>query len=272
MAIYRIIKINLKRFFTNKRTYLLALLIPIILSVFGIVSSNVKMPQRKIGIIASPAVYNNFLKTAPENIIIHAAKASSKNTDIITGKYDCIIEEKNGELTIPEELFNEKEPKTHAENIYSKVLALLLSAYMIIATIYQFGYIKDRKKGVITRYITSGRKFYGYSIGYFVSTAILIGTQLILAYIITYFALPKNNISFVSLAAAFLFTFVFCTLFGNIVVLLFKKEMQAGLISSSFAAICTILGGAFIPLSSLPAPLQYLSVINPIRIISSILE
>ena len=119
---------------------------------------------------------------------------------------------------------------------------MLLPIYMMIATLYEMKYLRDKKDGAVERVLLSGGAKHSYLTGCFYSSFIITGIQL--AVILFCWKLFDNNFtySFIETGQFFLLILLVSNLYGNIVVRISKSEMMAGLLGSSGAALCSMFG------------------------------
>ena len=85
LAAYLVMKNNLKRCFQNKTTYLLIFMIPVLISIVGMISINFSQANVKIG-TEGAAPQETFA-----NVTFVKIKKETVHTDLIMGKYDYIL-------------------------------------------------------------------------------------------------------------------------------------------------------------------------------------
>lgn len=142
---------------------------------------------------------------------------------------------------------------------------MLLTAYLIIATVYAAKYIQDRKDGILQRVKSTGVKTGKYFWGYILSTGIIIGIQVTFALLFFLLLQPVCFLDIGKLLLTGLFVSVFAALYAGVHILLCKREMTANIMASSLAAILSILGGSFVPIEEMPLLMQKISILSPMR-------
>ncbi|MFA9377433.1 MAG: ABC transporter permease [Lachnotalea sp.] len=274
MASYLVMKNNLNRILAKKSTYLIMLFIPVLLILIGSVSVRTGVGKLRIGIVGDQSflekVQMNFIEN--DRISFKLADNRSIHTDQIMGKYHFVLLENSTDIEQKEILRKIKQEITK-ENLFGtndlsathRMVSMLLTVYMTIATIYGMKYIQDKKEGALERFIVSGRKKSSYMIGCFLSNFIITGLQVFV--ILTFWSIFDQNFSspFIALLQIFIFILGVSNVYGIIITLLSKSELMAGILGSSIAIILSILGGTFVAIDNMPVVLQQISIISPMR-------
>lgn len=274
MGIYLVTKNNLKRIFLTKSIYIIIFLLPVIICVLGIIINGLSNRTIRVGIVTdNTAIYQvcENQMNQYENIQYERADASTIHTDLIMSRYQYAINYLDGTDTedsinkIKQLALSNLEKNSNSISQTERMLSMLMTVYMIIATIYATKIIKDKNDGTFQRFTYSGNNAKKYAMGYFISTGIMILIQAFIAIIIfklfdKYFSLSLIK-AFVIIMAITLFS----TVYGVIIALINKKDMNANICASSIAAICSLLGGTFVSIADMPHFLQVLSIVSPIR-------
>lgn len=270
MAVYQVMNNNLKRVFQNKMTYIWMLVIPIAIGLFGIFGNRITEKSIRVGIIENQGNAEILEKLGKlENIQYQIADKDTIHTEQIMGKYQYVIDideiEKANAVINELEKVTEASENTNPLSVSARMAAMLMTAYMVIATLYAAKVIQDRDMGVIERFCLAGEKRLSYFGGYVVSTVVIVGVQIGIAFLLLSVLdkdfLPDMRIK---LLAAVMITGI-TTLYGVIHAFLYKKEMTANIMSSSVAILLSILGGTFVAVEKMPMVLQQISVISPVR-------
>lgn len=278
MAVYQVMNNNLKRVFKNKMTYIWMLVIPIAIGLFGIFGNRIAEKGIRVGVIDNQRNAEILEKLDKmENIQYQIADKDTIHTEQIMGKYQYIInlneiEEANAVINeLEKNTEGSESANTNSLSATARTVAMLMTAYMVIATIYATKVIQDRNMGVVERFCLTGEKRHSYFGGYVVSTVIIVGVQVGIAF----FMISVMDKEFlpdvkVKLLAAVMIIGI-TTLYGVIHAFLYKKEMTANLMSSSMAILLSILGGTFVAVEKMPVLLQKISIISPVRWILEII-
>ena len=281
MATYLVMKNNLRRVFTIKFTYLVMVLIPVAVSFISVASNAASSADIRVGIICEEDEFEEIAENLGSYMGIQCerADASTKHTDVITGKYQYLIDAKEDTESEVMDAIGEivnisrmKETDGLKSNTGTeRKFALLLTAYMMIASLYASRMIRDKKIGTVERYCLAGYKKSKYSFGYMASTGIVILCQLSLAVGIMSIWDKSFIVSAGEAVEMILFMAVVASAFGVVVASILKSELHANILASSTIAILSLLGGTFVPVEQMPEALQFLSVISPIRWLQMIL-
>ena len=304
MATYLVMKNNLKRTFANKFTYLVMLLVPIAISFAGIVSGSFSNADIRVGVIGNTKELTEVSEAFSVYPTVHVeiAKQESMHTDLITGTYQYLIDMtannhdtvqndtvQNDTVqndTVQNDAVQNDAVQTNVEESISTIIAavqqkqeskaseisqtdrtfaLLLTAYMIIASIYATTMIQDKKNKTMERFCFAGFTKTSYSIGYMASTALIICCQLISAVVILAVFNHGFVVSLEKAVEIVLFMTAVASIFGVGIASFLKSELSANITASSIVVILSLLGGTFVSISQMPEILKCISVISPIR-------
>lgn len=279
MVTYLVMKNNLKRTFLTRFTYIVMLFIPIVISFVSIVAGSFSDSDIRVGVIGDAAEYKEISDAFDAYPMIHyeRAKKASKHTDLITGKYQYLIDltGKSNDAVADHAKASlsavlaaaEQGQKSRAEGLTQteRTLALLFTAYLIIASIYATTMIRDKKNGTMERFCFAGFHKNAYCLGYIASTALVMLCQLSLAVIILTVFDQNFSISVAGAVEQVLFMAAVASIFGVGVASFLKSELSANITASSIVVILSLLGGTFVSVEQMPRFLQCVSVISPIR-------
>lgn len=287
MNCLKVVKNNFKRSFNRRTSFVVNLVIPIIVVVLGIFANSVSQPSFTIGVI-NEELSTNIVETLSNTNGISVAKANQDTIkiDLITGKYSAIIDLTKSDYTlhsIKESQTNHKikqiidtykstdmsidiaEVMHISMGLAERTISFIVLFLMVTATITASFMIKDKNNGTLKRYKYSpqhprnyilGNVFYNYMITFF---------QFLIC--ITFIKVLNIDIKINYLNLAFMGIWLsgIATAFGTFASSIFKKEMYANLFASFIALILSLIGGSFISYDNMPAMLQKISVISPLR-------
>lgn len=275
MATYLVMKNNLKRIFTTKFTYLIMLFTPVAVSFIGASSGALSNKDIQVGILCEKEEFHSMTDHlgSYEGIQYEWADAKTKHTDMITGKYQYLIDgkietkkdAKNPMAEISRTSRYQGKEESKSDTGTEQKSALLLTAYMMIAALYASRMIRDQNNGMVERYCMAGYakiKYYG---GYMASTWIVIIGQIFFSIGIMRLFDRGYTISAVQAAGGVVFMATVASAFGVLIAAILKSELHANILASSTIAILSLLGGTFVPVAQMPEALQILSILSPIR-------
>lgn len=274
MASYLVMKNNFKRVLAKKSSYLIMVFLPVLLIFLGSVSVRMGEKQIRIGIVGEQSfleeVQTNFMKN--DRVSFKIANYKSIQTDQIMGKYHFVIMENATEIE-QNEILREIKHALLEENLFGtndlsathRMVSMLLTVYMTIATIYGIKYLQDKKEGALERFMVSGRKRSSYITGYFMSNFVIIGLQVSGIFIFWTLFDKKFSLSFAILFQIFIFILTISNVYGIIIIMISKSELMAGVLGASLAVLLSILGGTFVEVDNMPAILQKISILSPMR-------
>lgn len=264
LAAYLVMKNNLRRCFQNRITYLLILIIPILISIVGMISINIATEKVKIGIEGAVP------KEIHEKAIFVEINKETINTDYITGKYDYILKGDKAEDTKNIQMLIDKKEKKSGLTGEKQLIAMLITAYLVIATLYASKQIGDQLNKTLERFCYAGNKKVSYILGSFLSTGIIVFFEVMTALLLFYFMVPNFTYSFIEIIGLGVKITAITSLFAAILSNLVHSEISANMIAAFFAVFSSIIGGTFIAVEAMPKLLQMLSIISPIRWLLSI--
>lgn len=268
MVSYLVMKNNIRRFLMKKNTYLFMVLIPIILVLTGSISVRIEDKQLRVGILGSIEYVDAMSRQLSEldGVQYEKASAASVNTDTIMGKYQVVLMEEEGNNGL-EEIHKFREKGTDSQTVMlsakKRMVSMLLTIYMTIATLYGMKYHVDKRDGAVERVHISGGKKSSYLTGCFYSSVLITGVQLAVILAVWKCFDSRFSFSLSDTGRIFVFILLISNLYGILVTLMSKSEMMAGILGSSGAVLCSILGGTFVAVDRMPQFLQYLSVLSP---------
>ena len=273
MAIYQVMKNNVKRNFSKKSTYIIMFLLPIMIAVIGMITSGISQSSIRVGIIADEVVFHDVQARLDkyENIDYELADVRTIHTDRIMNKYHFVLNylDKSDSEGILNEIENlaasglDKNANKLSQT--QRMVSMLMTVYMIIAAVYATKIISDKNNGTFQRFAYSGNSRKKYALGYVISTGLIVLVQIIVAFVILK-AFDKEFALTMFKSAEIIATItMITTVYGVTIAFLSKKGMNANICASSIAVIMSLLGGTFVSVSEMPSFLQILSIINPIR-------
>lgn len=276
MEVYLVMKNNLKRVFQNKITYLWMLLIPAAIGLLGMLSTSIMESRLRIGLLpgAEMAEIQEKLE-ALDFAEYRIADRATIHTEQIMGTYQCVIDSEDSKEAagLIEGLlseFQQQEQLTQSGlSAPDRAIAMIVTVYLVIATLYAVKLIQDKNAGTVERFCLSGAGRYAYFSGYAASTAIIVAIQVMIVLTVLG-SIPISGIRTSILVWASITGIA--TLYGVLHAFLFRKEMTANIMSSSLAIILSILGGTFVAVENMPVVLQWLSWLSPIRWLLEMIE
>ena len=272
MEAYLVMKNNLKRSFKKKSTYLFMILIPIFIGIAGILTNYISEENISVGILNNP---NSKIKIEElskiNNIKCSEVNEETKNTDVRMGKYDFVLDYSNEDemRVLIDKIIEVSENKNIlSENNISEIeryVAMLMTVYLIIATIYAANLNKDVANGTVERFCLAGKKKINYLCGYILSTGIIVLIQVSIAFIFLRIVDKNFDLNIVKIILLTFVIMIVSTLYAIVSSLILKKEMRTNIVASSLAMLLSILSGTFIAVDNMPQLLQVLSYLSPIR-------
>lgn len=275
MAIYLIMKNNFNRVFATKFTYMVMILIPVAISFISILSDSISNPKIRVGVIGNAEALveiTDYFLLYP-SIYCETAETDTRHTDIITGKYQYLIDMTADSTNSIEEsilaIITAEKQKQESRSVgmaqTDRKFALLLTAYMMIASMYAAIMIRDKKNGTMERFCVAGFKNHTYHLGFFLSTGLVMLCQLSLAVLIFSLFDRSFSVSFVRAIEMIIFMAAVASAFGVGIASILKSELRANITASSIVAILSLFGGTFIPIEQMPELFKFISIISPIR-------
>ena len=283
MGIYLVIKNNIKRAMRNHMNIVMVVLAPLLICVVTVISLQFKTNIVRVGILDDANTTKEDIKYVMEQldgyqgIEVQRAESTLINTNLIMGRYHRYIDttkplepqvrEIKASTVIAKNVSNsEKSSKTAKQAV-----GLLITTFLILATVHATQYLKDQKSGTISRYMMSGRVKGSYFIGYcgytFLITAVQCGVCLGLMTAI----MPRVRMEFTLFITIVLTIALLAAVLSMCIVKLSKSDLRANLTASSVAIILSLLAGTFVATEHMPKSMQTLQVLNPINWILNLL-
>jgi hypothetical protein len=151
-------------------------------------------------------------------------------------------------------------------------VTMVLSLFMVFATIHASTYIRDRVSKITVRYQSTGYHQSDYLLGYFFHTLLFTFVQVLVC--ISSLSLLQQGFT-LSLTEVLLITSVIAimsSIYAIIICSLSKSEVSANIMASSMAGIFAILGGSFVAVEAMPGLLRAFSLASPIRWVVELLH
>lgn len=287
MNSFRIVKNNFKRSCNKKAGFIVNLVIPIIVVILGIFANNASQPSFIIGVIDgehSSDIVNTLSHT--DGITIGEANPDTIKIDLITGKFSAVVSFSNSTY----ELYSIKDEKTNEDlkqiidsyktttnpvsmekivgvemGIAERTIAFLVLFLMVTSTVTASIMIKDKNNGTLKRYKYSPQKPSSYIVGNFIYNYLITFLQFFIAITFIHLLRFEVGISYGNLMLTGIWLSGIAPAFGTFFSSLFQKEMYANLFATFTALILSLVGGTFIAFDKMPAILQNISVISPLR-------
>lgn len=284
MGIYLVIKNNMQRAMRKRGNLAMVVLIPLLICVITVITLQFKNNIVRVGILEGEDTTQEELEDVMEQlegyqgVEVQKAESTLVNTNLIMGRYHMYIDmayplepqlQKIKESTaITKKVLNSEQSSKEAK----QAVGLLVTTFLILATVHAAEYIKDQKNGVISRYTMSGHVKGSYFMGYcgytFLITAFQCGICLGLIKVI----MPKVRIDFTLYMTIVLAIALLAAVLAMCIVKVSKSDLRANLTASSVSIILSLLAGTFIESEHMPKILQTLQVINPISWILKLLQ
>lgn len=267
-----VMKNNLKRVVVNRYTYIIMVLIPLLLTIASLIGNGIQQKTIRVGILHP----TNEIVTQLEQysrVQYETTDAKTAKTNLIMGQYQYLIdgeekEELQGILAEIENMQNELDAtvsKVTATKSGERFIAMLLTAYFVIATVYTSKFIQDREQGMLLRVQAAGVKKRTYLLGYALSTGIISVIQIGIAMFGFSLFSKDFRIEVGKMVMMIVIMSIIVTIYAIGHALFCKREMTANIMASSIAVVLSILGGTFVAVEQMPRILQTLSIISPIR-------
>lgn len=297
MGIYLVMKNNFRKSFNHKLLFLVSFLLPIVLCV---IAGSIKLGKTTIRVGSLEAETNliqreerqdlyNLLEQS-EGIKYAVAKEDSLHTDLMTGKFNLVMDYRNStsiedfkllsyqneeKIAVLTQVFRTaiteqksidfsglpKKGMTETE----RTIAVLLTMFMIISSIHAAAIIRDRQSGTYDRYHFARKSDSGYVLGYVMHNFLITYGQIVLCMVVLHFLQAGFIISLTKGVMIGVVIALISTVFSMLICLSSKSEMQANITASSLAAVLSLLGGTFVTIESMPGILRLLSLGSPIR-------
>lgn len=269
-----VMKNNLRRRFARPMTYLLLLLLPFVVIFLSTCSHDLRKDQVIVGIKTEEnldSILERYQLKQEDEVRFVAVKPEEEHTDAILKQFDVLITVEQGQISREQlqeiAMLSEgtRNAKTQNTDSSKNTLSFLMMIEMMAASIYSVTLIKDRKNGVLARCKSCGIKQSSYQLGIGGSVLVMIGLQSA----ITLLALSWLDVNFsFDLKQVLLlwgYITVISTIFGMVIAIFSRKEMNANLMASALVVVFSLLGGSFVAVEEMPDVLSWLSFISPIR-------
>lgn len=304
MGTYLVMINNFRRGFQHKMLFAVTFLLPIILCILiGVIHFD--KPSIRVGILVDSSLgseygtmdeLNDLLKES-KGIKYAKAKEATLNTDLITGKYQVILDYRGSDKLNDYKLisYQTKEKTIVLENAFREAItnqepillgrldkkgmsaterniAVLVSLFMVFSTIYASGIIKDKQSGALNRFQFAKQSSRGYLLGYVLYNFIIIIVQSMLCMIVLTTVQKTVTIGVLEGVVLSILIAAISTIFGTIICLGSKSEVQANITASALTAIMSLLGGTFVAVETMPFLLRAFSLASPVRWVAEILH
>lgn len=287
MNIIRIIRNNFKRSCNRRAGFLINLVIPIVVVVLGIFANSVSTPSFSIGIInetLAPDLVSTLSMT--DGITIYEADPDTMKIDLITGKFSAVLwftnsgyqlhsvkdETTNSQLKQVIDQYEMTSTPIRMEevigvemSIAERTISFIVLFLMVTAAVTASLMIKDKQNGTWKRYQYSPQKPVSYILGNFFYNYLITMAQFLISISAAGILNLDMGISSGNLILTGVWLSGIATAFGTFFASLFEKEMYANLFASFTALILSLIGGTFIAYENMPAMLQKISIISPLR-------
>lgn len=283
----RIVRNNFKRSYNRRTGFIINLIIPIIVVVLGIFANIVSTPRFSIGIVNGNRVPDIVGALSHTNgITICEANPDTIKIDLITGKFSAIVSFTNSEY----ELFSVKDEKTNGKikqiidkykvtaipirieevvgvdmSIAERTIAFIVLFLMVTAAVTASLMITDKSNGTLKRYKYSPQKPASYILGNFIYNYLITFLQFFISMTFIQLLRIDMGFSYGNLILTGVWLSGIATAFGTFFSSIFHKQMYANLFAAFIALILSLIGGTFIAYENMPAMLQKISVISPLR-------
>jgi ABC-2 type transport system permease protein len=296
-------KNNLRRSLKHRILFITTFLLPIILCcLFGLIRFDkvslrigILETQEEAGWEDQAELYR--LLDQSEGVSYAVADAKSSNTDLMMGRFHLLLDFRNAssieEVQImshqPEErqqilrqallkMSKDKSPlnltgyKAPGLSTTERSVTMVLSLFMVFATIHASAFIRDRASGIMVRYQSTGYHQSDYLLGYFFHTLLLTLVQVLLCISSLSLLQPGFTLSLTEVLLITSLIAIMSSIYAIAICTLSKSEVSANIMASSMAGIFAILGGTFVAVEAMPGILRVLSLVSPIRWVVELLQ
>jgi uncharacterized membrane protein (DUF485 family) len=287
---------NFRRNLNHKLLFAITFLLPVLLCLLiGVVHFG--KSDVRVGILKDTTYQSdNNLKEVykllyhTEGIRYADATETSLNTDLITGRYQVVLDyrgssgindfhlisfQKKSKVTLIEETFRnafgQKKPifpmKADSKGMTAseRNIAIMMSLFMVFSTMYSKTIVGDRQNGMVQRYRYARINSQSYIQGYLLFIFLIVFCQNLLGMGIIMAVQTKFSINLLECVLMSVIIAVISTLFGVLISVRSKSEVQVNIMASAITAILSLLGGTFVAVESMPGLLRILSFVSPIR-------
>ncbi|MDT8716932.1 ABC transporter permease [Clostridium sp. 19966] len=296
---------NFKRVLSDKKKFLISLLVPVVTIILAMVVNYSSSPSINIGVVKNVnSQASDKLVSLLENtkgVKVKIAEDKFIKTETILGKYDGVIFinrdfDKSAITDIGKyfKFYNVKDSSTNdmlkglvssylvsdkpidMESTIAKlqgqtlskaerVISFLATVLLISAVVNAAIMIKDREENTFNRFMYSPNKGFKYILGNVLYNYAFTYMQLLIAIIFTFILGMDFGMSSLTLLAYALLLTLLMTTFGTFIASIFKKELYANMFAGAISLVLSLVGGTFIIYDRMPKGLQALSNITPNR-------
>lgn len=302
MGICLVMKNNIKRSLHHKVRWIISFLLPLFLTVLVNIVSQVQQGDSRVGVLQSTNELNTetikAIKDSDTATLMTICDSINKldgyeaepvsmdhyHMNLIMGDYHFIIDVSKPWSTEsiisyqPEQSENEIYQSFNSALLNKEIIdtveveddklqqsiPFLMSTFLIMAVLQGGILLQDKNHGMILRYCYSPKRRFSYFLGnggYIFSITFL---QVVLSMGILCLV-TSTWLGLIKAIQIVLMITVTSSLFALLLCLICKNDTQASICASAVTGIATMLGGIFIPISSMPAFLQAISKASPIR-------
>jgi ABC-2 type transport system permease protein len=218
------------------------------------------------------------------------AEEETLNTDLITGKFQMILDYSNSNSinhyeilsyqnekksaffqNILQKALMDKKPidltnwKREGLNVTERTMAMLLTLFMVFSSIHTSVIIRDRQNGMETRYQFACKSRNGYILGYMLYSFIITYLQLLMCTLTLMMIQKDFSLSLTEGLVLTIIIAVISVIFAMLICQISRSEVQANIMTSALSAVMSLLGGVFVAVEAMPALLRIISIVSPIR-------
>ncbi|WMJ89916.1 ABC transporter permease [Anaerocolumna sp. MB42-C2] len=278
MGIYLVIKNNFIRNYNHKFIFIFSFLFPMLLCLAAGYFNNIGKSDLRIGIISSEKIDKSHIDKVIKSripIVYERASAESMYSDLITGKYQIILDYQNTNqkpeiisVQNMEKLTGPVKSLTKTE----RAIAFLMTLFMVTAVVQGSVIIKDKSLGTLDRYCYSLQKKSSYYVGFLIHNFIITFLQGETAMLIMLLFIKKWELKPVQTVIIAGFIAIIACLYAAFICGVSKSDMNANISASSLAVILSLLGGTFVAVENMPKVFQIMSFLSPIRWVIQIMH
>lgn len=292
MGIYLVMKNNMQRCFKNKVLFLLTIIFPIIIILFGSFMNQMNNTNMRVGLLLGN---DDTLRIELEQVLnkskgieYQIASENSVNTDLITSKYHVVLDYRHTKDITEVKIisFMNRSNDSYVEVIEAiskgrpyqiselnengtrgkeRIVAFLLTLLMITSTINSTVLIKDKSNGTFRRYCLSPKTKITYGGGIVFYNIILTSFQVVIGLVFNELFGVTLGLTIIEFCIVLLLIVLISTVFGIFIVSICNSELKANIMASCITVLMSILGGSFVSIQYMPKLLQIISFVSPIR-------
>lgn len=286
MGIHLVMKNNFNRCMAHKVRYIIFFLLPIVVALIASLVNIQETKQYNVGVLCDNEEETDKLVSLlnkSEKLCISIANYEEQNADLLTGKYRFIIRLNDNKISIItmesskkaeyysnmiENIINSKSVTSNIKKTYSKeqqMMEMLLALFLVMTTINASSLIMDKQNQTINRFLFAPKRKLSYIMGNYFYNLLLTIIQLSVAVFIVKVISKELTLDFGKLFLLTTAIALISTTLGTIICLVSKSDVSANITAASIATVSSLIGGAFIPINTMPKIIQTLSAISPIR-------